>query len=60
MSKLQLYTWYKIEDYTMFKNLVYEYLREHYKVCDEDYESSKPFRCVEHICEEQKLNILKY
>lgn len=59
MIKLQLYTWYKIEDYTMFKNLVYEYLRACCKGCDEDYKSSKAYRCVEHICEEQKVEYIK-
>ena len=59
MTKLLLYTWYKIEDYTEFKNIVYEYLRAHYKGCDEDYKSSKAYRCVEHICEEQKVKYIK-
>ena len=43
----------------MFKNLVYEYLRAYCKGCDEDYESSKAYRCVEHICEEQKVEYIK-
>lgn len=63
MIKLQLNTWYKIEDYTMFKNLVYEYFRDLYAVDDyddmDDITSSKPFRCVEHICEEQKIEYIK-
>lgn len=63
MIKLELYTWYKIEDYTMFKNLVYEYFKDLYAVDDyddmDDITSSKPFRCVEHICEEQKVEYIK-
>lgn len=74
MMILQLNTWYKIEDYTTFKNLVYEYFRDLYTVDDydedddDDYNSdynaddiihSKPFRCVEHICEEQKVKYIK-
>ena len=59
MIKLQLHTWYKIEDYTVFKNLVCEYLRAHYEDWDEDYESSKAFRYVKHICEEQSIEYIK-
>ena len=63
MMILQLNTWYKIEDYIMFKNLVYEYFRVLYAVDDyedmDDVTSSKPFRCVEHICEEQKVEYIK-
>ena len=63
MMILQLNTWYKIEDYSMFKNLVYEYFRVLYAVDDyedmDDVTSSKPFRCVEHICEEQKVEYIK-
>lgn len=63
MTKLQLYTWYKIEDYTMFKNMVYEYLVDLYAVDDydddDDIISSKAYRCVEHICEEQKVKYIK-
>lgn len=63
MSKLQLYTWYKIEDYTMFKNMVYEYFKDLYAVDDyddiDDITSSKAYRCVEHICEEQKVKYIK-
>lgn len=63
MIKLQLYTWYKIEDYTMFKNMVYEYFKDLYAVDDyddmDDITSNKPFRCVEHICEEQKVKYIK-
>ena len=59
MIKLQLHTWYKIEDYTMFKNMVYEYLRTGYKGCDEDYENSKAYRCVKHICKDQSIEYIK-
>ena len=63
MIKLQLYTWYKIEDYTMFKNLIYEYFKDLYAVDDyddmDDITSSKAYRCVEHICEEQKVKYIK-
>lgn len=74
MRILQLNTWYKIEDYIIFKNLVYEYFKDLYAVDDydedddDDYNSdynaddiihSKPFRCVEHICEEQRIKYIK-
>ena len=63
MMILQLNTWYKIEDYIKFKNLVYEYFRVLYAVDDyedmDDVISSKPFRCVEYICEEQKVEYIK-
>ena len=60
MIKLQLYTWYKIEDYTMFKNLVYEYLKEYFKNKNiNDITNSKTYRCVEHICEQQSIEYIK-
>ena len=62
MAKLQLYTWYKIEDYTMFKNLVYEYLKAYCKNKNKninDITNSKTYRCAEHICEQQSIEYIK-
>ena len=57
MSELQLYTWYKIEDYTKFKNMVYKYLR---RFCENrnDIINSKVYRCVEHICKERSIEYI--
>lgn len=61
MRSLQLNTWYKIEDYTMFKNLVYEQLRKILNINNISgiINDSKAYRCIEHICEERRIEYIK-
>ena len=61
IKTLQLNTWYKIEDYIEFKNLIYKYISKIHKVNNISgiIGDSKSYRCVEHICEEQRIEYIK-